>query len=293
VSTDRSNEGTRTMNGASTATRVRWKSAIGSLLAMALLGAACTSASSTSDSFPRSSASEPASEPPMSASEDTGELDGCMPACKDGNLIVPGDLPEGEYDTVWFFGGELRLTLDAGWTSREDSTGEFVVSPIYAPDVNDILFWEDVYPVEPPGGADTWHSFDKVEPIKGVPSTAAGLLDWMTSSPQLEVSKPTAGAIGDLPAMVVDVSVADDAVDDDPKNCPVRACVNFLGFPQWDGAWGIAGGPVRFYLSDVTYGGRDHLFVAAIYPVDPADMKTLGRAGERLISTVRVAADPA
>jgi hypothetical protein len=218
-----------------------------------------------------------------------------MPSCKhaETDLVVPGDIPEGVYDTVWFFGGEMRMTFfDAGWTSREDSTGEFAVSPLSDPDAEDILFWEDVYPVEPPGGADTWHSSDKVEPIKGVPPTAAGLLDWMTSSSQLEVSKPTAGAIGDLPATVVDVTVADDAVNEDP-NCPVRACVLFLGFPQWDGVWGIAGGPARFYLSDVTYGGRDHLFVAAIYPEDPADMKTLSEAAERLIATVRVAADPA
>jgi hypothetical protein len=217
-----------------------------------------------------------------------------MPRCKDGNLVVPGDIPAGEYDTVWFFGGEMRLTFDDdGWTSREDSTGEFVVSPLYAPDENDILFWEDIYPVKPPHGATTWKSFHGMERIQGVPLTAAGLLDWMKSSSQLEVSEPTSGTIGDLPATVVDVSVADDAVNDDPKNCPVRACVNFLGFQQWDGSWGIAGGPVRFYLSDVTYGGRDHLFVVAIYPVNPEDMKTLGEAAEHLIGTVDVPADPA
>jgi hypothetical protein len=217
-----------------------------------------------------------------------------MPACKDGNSTTPGFLPQGDYQTEWFFGGEMTLTLDdAEWTSREDSTGEFVVSPLSAPDENDILFWEDVYPIEP---KDVYWDFPvhmkTVDRVKGVPPTAAGMLDWLRSSSQLKISKPTAGTIGDLPATVVDVSVAADAVNDD-RNCPVRACVNFLGFPQWDGPWGIAPGPVRFYLSDVSYGGQKHLFVAAIYPANPADMKTLGPAGERLISTVRVAADPA
>jgi len=278
------------MNGSSTPmARLRWKTAIGSLLTMALLGAACTSRSSTSASSGQSSA-EPSSN---SLSDVAVELDGCMPACKDGNSIVPGELPEGEYDTVWFFGGQMRLTFHAGWTSREDSTGEFVASPLYAPDQNDVLFWEDVYPIEP---KDVYWDFpvkpNEMKPIKGVSRTAAGLLDWMRSSAQLQVSAPSSGTIGVLPATVVDVRVADDAVNDDP-DCPVHACVNFLGFPQWDGPWGIAGGPVRFYLSDVTYGGRDHLFVAAIYPEDPADMKALGRAGERLIETVRVPASPA
>jgi hypothetical protein len=229
----------------------------------------------------------------ISSPSATEELKGCMPACEPGNSLVPGDIPKGRYQTEWFFGGQMTLTFDSGWTSREDSTGEFVVSPQSAPDENDILFWEDVYPVEPPHGATTWSSSDRMKRIKGVPVTAAGLLDWMKSSTQLEVSAPTAAMIGNLPAKVVDVRVADDAVNDDPKNCPVRACVNFLGFPQWDGPWGIAGGPVRFSLSDVTYGGRDHLFVAAIYPENPADMKTLARAGKRLITTVRVPASPA
>jgi hypothetical protein len=262
---------------------------------MTLLGAACTSSSSTSASSTSVSATPSfATKPPSLASDDLSEPKGCIPGCSHPELTEPGDLPEGEYQTVWFFGGQMRLTFDAGWTSREDSTSEFVASPLYTPDTNDVLFWEDVYPVEPPHG--TW-DFDtggriKMQRVAGVPLTAAGLLDWMTSSTQLQVSAPTPGTIGDIPATVVDVRVADDAVNDDP-NCPVRACFNFLGFPQWDGPWGIAGGPVRFYLSDVSYGGRNHLFVAAIYPVDPADMKTLRRAGERLIGTVDVAADPA
>jgi hypothetical protein len=173
----------------------------------------------------------------------------------------------------------MWLTLDDGWTSREDSTGEFALSPRSSPDDQDVLFWEDVYPVE------------DGERVQGVPRSTAGLLDWMMANPNLEVAAPTRGAIGDIPATVVDVRVADDAVNDDP-NCPVQACANFLGFPQWDGVWGLAA-PARFYLSDVTYGGRQHLFVAAIYAENPADLKTLGAAAERLIASVRVAADPA
>jgi hypothetical protein len=67
-----------------------------------------------------------------------------------------------------------------------------------------------------------------------------------------------------------------------------------VGFPQWDGDFGIAGTQVqRFYLSDVTYGGVDHLFVAVVSPDDPADMKTFARRAELLLATVRVPADRA
>jgi hypothetical protein len=49
----------------------------------------------------------------------------------------------------------------------------------------------------------------------------------------------------------------------------------------------------RFYLSDVSYGGKDHLFVAVVYPNNPSDMKELVRHGEELLSTVQVPADAA
>ena len=276
------------MNGSSVAMPRPRRNAFGALLTMAVLGGACTSTASPTPA-PSTQPTVTAS-PSSSPSETADDLKGCIPGCAAGNSTPPGDLPDGDYETEWFFGGEMRLTFDSGWTSREDSTGEFQASPPEAPE-EDILFWEDVYPVEPPGRAKTWVSADGIKRIKGVPLTVAGLLGWMESSSQLDVSAPTHGAIGNLPATVVDVGIADDAVDDDPKNCPVRACVNFLGFPQWDGPWGLAY-PARFYLSDVSYGGRDHLFVVAIYPAKPSDTKILNRA-DRLISTVRVPAKPA
>ena len=277
------------MNGSSTATiGLRRSTTISLMLATALLGAACSGDPSTT--APPTQQPPATVSPSSSPSETTKELKGCIPACAAGNSIVPGDLPEGAYETEWFFGGEMRLTFDSGWTSREDSTGEFHASPLDDPD-SDVLFWEDVYPVRPPDGATTWAAFDEPERIKGVPLTTAGLLGWMRSSSQLDVSAPTHGEIGNLPAKVVDVRVADDAVDDDPKNCPSPACFNFIGFPQWDGAWGLAY-PARFYLSDVSYGGRDHLIVVAIYPVRSTRAGILGLA-KRLLNTVRVPAEPA
>jgi hypothetical protein len=275
------------MDGSSAAMAGSRRNVIGVVLTMALLGVACSGASSTS-----AGSTEPTGSlsPSSSPSQTTEELKGCIPGCAAGNSIEPGGLPEGVYETEWFFGGEMRLTFDPGWTSREDSTGEFQASPPDDPD-EDVLFWEDVYPVEPPDGATTWVAADGVKRIKGVPLTAAGLLDWMESSSQLDVSTPTPAAIGELPATMVDVRVADDAVDDDPKNCPAPACFNFIGFPQWDGPWGLAY-PARFYLSDVRYGGRDHLLVVAIYPVRSTHPGILGRA-KRLLSTVRVPAEPA
>jgi hypothetical protein len=209
------------------------------------------------------------------------EIKGCVPACVSG-ITQPGNLPEGEYRTEWFFGGEMLLTFSAGWRGDEDSTGEFSVTSLAAPE-NGIFFWEDVYPLE------------DGKRVKGVPLTAAGLLDWLRSSSRVDVSGTSQGAIGDLPATVVDVSVAPDAAnEEDNAYCRKRTCVLFLGFPQWDEAWGIAGDQVqRFYLSDVSYGGAEHLFVAVVYPDDPADMTSFASTGEQLLATVRVPAIPA
>jgi hypothetical protein len=58
-------------------------------------------------------------------------------------------------------------------------------------------------------------------------------------------------------------------------------------------AWGIASAQVqRFYLSDVKYGAKRQLFVAAIYPDYGSDMKSFAKIGEQLMRTVPVPAVP-
>lgn len=221
--------------------------------------------------------------PPAGSTSDAPDvqLDGCIPACSyNGGRLDPIPLPTGEYRTDGFFGGAMTVTFGSGWMSPEDTSGEFsarsLASPRSHPDL--IVFWEDVYPVE--------HE----ERVEGVPLTAAGILNWMNSSPRLDVTARTTGAIGSLPAMVVDVSVAHGAGNEDP-DCPPRyaPCILFLGFPQWFGPWGIAGEQVqRFYLSDVTYGGVDHLFVAVVYPDDPADLEAFVSKAAPILGSVHV-----
>lgn len=70
---------------------------------------------------------------------------GCVPACVSG-LSRPGPLTTGTYQTEWFFGGEMQVTLESEWTSGEDSTGEFNAMPKATPQ-DAVFFWEDVYPV--------------------------------------------------------------------------------------------------------------------------------------------------
>ena len=52
-------------------------------------------------------------------------------------------------------------------------------------------------------------------------------------------------------------------------------------------------GVTRFYFSDVEYGGKTHLFVAAVEGLDKAQLDAGLPAAERLIESAKVPADPA
>jgi hypothetical protein len=122
--------------------------------------------------------------------------------------------------------------------------------------------------------------------------TAAGLLDWLGGNANLEMSKPTATSIGNLPATAVDIRLSKAPVNDDP-GCPARACVNFLGFPQWNHANGIAGdGVYRLYLADVRYSGTDHVFSVTVEGRDRTHLREKVPAVEQMLGTVKVPARP-
>lgn len=250
---------------------------------LTLLGAACGSSGETQD---QSSSTETSGEGTTANGTTASEVPvpdpirGCVPSCNTPGLTQPGPLSPGAYETQWFFGGEMVITLEEPWSSHEDSTGEFGLTLDATPE-NGVYFWEDVYPVE------------DGERVGGVPMTVDGMLDWIREDPRLEASAPQRGRIGDLTATVVDVAVSKGTENEDPA-CPSDTCVLWLGFPQWFGSWGIEGRQVqRFYLSDVTYGGKTHLFVAVVYPDDPADMEAFSPHGEDLLATVEVPATPA
>jgi hypothetical protein len=207
-----------------------------------------------------------------------GELAACLPLCAKGR-VVPGDLPLGAYQTQWFFGGYMTLRTERAWTGLEDSTGELKIAPATDSEYG-VGFALDLHPVL------------NGQRVDSVPMTAAALLDWLGGNANLEVSKPTATSIGNLPATAVDIRLSKAAVNDDP-GCPARACVNFLGFPQWDHANGIAGDDVyRLYLADVRYSGTDHVFSVTVEGRDRAHLREIVPAVEQVLETVKVPARP-
>ncbi len=212
----------------------------------------------------------------------TSNIPGCAPQCLPRRWSAPGSLPTGTYQTKYFFAGQMKLSFARGWFSAEDSTGEFAA---YANKNRNsrVVFWEDVYTTKP-------GSRERVGPPR---RTAASLLSWLQGNPNLTVSRPTSGRIGAIRARVVDVGVAEDAVNDDP-GCPAKACANFLGYPQWGETYGIAGKWIsRFYLADVRYGGKQHLFVAVFEVAGPAQLRAFLPEAKKVIASVRVPASSA
>jgi len=140
----------------------------------------------------------------------------------------------------------------------------------------------------------TFGAQDLHGPQYGVAADTVLLLELLdrgqgTAAP-LALGDPGPEHVGEL---LVDVTVARDAKNEYP-GCPTHVCVLWLGFPQWDGTWGIAEPQIqRLYLSDVSYGGRKHLFVAVVYPDDPRDMKEFLPHAKDLIATVQAPATSA
>ena len=212
-------------------------------------------------------------------------IPGCAPQCLPPASTVPANLAAGKYQTKYFFAGKMRLSFAKAWFSDEDSTGEFNAHSRLNPQSR-VIFWEDVYAVK----VATAGSWERVGPKR---RTAAGLLAWLQSNPNLTVSKPTAGRIGTIRARVVDIGVAKGAVNDDP-GCPAKACANFLGYPQWGEPYGIAGNAVsRFYFADVRYGGRQHLFVAVAEALGKAQLRAFLPDATKIFASVRVPASSA
>jgi hypothetical protein len=253
------------------------------VLAAGLLSAACSSGGGSQKTSNGSAASRPAPSATGSAKQALvpQPIKGCVPRCNPPGLSRPGPILVPAYKTEWFFGSQLVISPSEYWSIHEDSTGEFALTRDASP-ADSVLFWEDVYPTV------------QGKRVIGVPMTVKGFLGWLQQSSQLDVSTPHAGKIGsDLPATVVDVSIAKGAKNEDP-DCPAHVCVEWVSYPQWDGAFGIAQPQVqRLYLSDVTYGASRHLFVAVIYPDDPRDMGTFAPKAEKLMQAVQVPASAA
>jgi hypothetical protein len=255
--------------------------AAASLMAAACSGSGGGSASTSASSAPVASASASVSIAAATADPSPSPIPGCLPGCVTPNLTRPGDLPAGDYTTKYFFGGQLTVTAPAGWTSFEDSTGEFGLQP-EGPNDRRVLFWLDVYPIVD----------GPMTRVEGFDGTAKSLIEWIEANPNLTIIEKGASSIGGLDATALEFGRSPNAVNVD-KGCPaeIRPCVGLLSFPQWEGYYGV-GGPfhVRIIAADVSWDGKSHAVYAVIDTDDDAVFAEIAPAATEMIEGARLPA---
>jgi hypothetical protein len=239
------------------------------LVTIALVTTACSASAaspgSPAPSAPAPSGSATASAPSSATPSPTASVEAsCDPACQlmqiqPPAITAPGSLPVGRYTTVNFYPGGLSVTLDQGWSSKEDSTGEFNLTDDRGGINDELLFWLDVTPV----------TFDG-KPISGIDNTPSGVSDWLHGLTWLTVSPAKKTTIGKahLPALVMDLTIPKTAPNGDPE-CPVAACINVLKFPEWDLAWAMGiDMKTRVYLAQIGDGPHMLFLMFNVYDAD-------------------------
>ncbi len=212
------------------------------------------------------------------------EIRGCVPECSTG-FADPGAIGPGPYTTAGFLDGQLTVRYPTAWESHEDQGVEFSSAPQGEFDVHRVLFWNDILPwtanARNPNGRQ----------VPGVPNTTAGWLAWLSSHPDFVVSAPRTATIGHmrLPATYVDIAVEPGTIGFD------EGAVVLLSWPNADGHFYSFGGSfvLRLYLSDVTYGGTNHLLAVAIEGQDRADLKAFAREAGPVIASADAPIQPA
>ncbi len=209
--------------------------------------------------------------------------------CASG-LCLPGRLTTGTYTTQNFLPGMVLTVPSSGWSSGEDSAGEFNLHRVDNP-TGTIHFWVDPHPIA--------KSTDPVEPgtvrVRGVPATPKGLIAWLEKDPDLIVSDPTVRTIaGGIQASYVDVDAALTVPPSDR-----HYYFDFGGIygdntpsPGYDFHYGSGRGErVRLYFASISSGSTAHLLVISVYAHDPATFASLVASAQPFLDSLHLPAD--
>lgn len=248
---------------------------LASVLALALAG--CTSGGA-SGSRPAASSS-----PSVVRSEAAG-----LPVTHEGETrkIDPGTYITTKPDG--FFPG-LTLTIPAGWSVTEADSGEIALHPSDRPD-DAMRLWKDMVAVV------THNRGGKVgQPDETVPSTAAGLVAWLTSTPEFDiVSPPKTVVIGQgitgKQLTLTTSSRANFGWNDCPDN---PRCAAILTDPKhWGSNFYAIGGAEtsRIFVTTRHYPSGDHTFFVALDALNAGELTSLAERAEPIIDSLRLPA---
>ena len=230
----------------------------------------------------------------VTASAATRSAAGCTPAYK---YCDPGSLHAGVYTTRYFLHGMRVKVPGNGWTSQQDSTTEFKLSPPGYPDPSTapvIRFWIDPRVTTP--------CTDQALPARL--TTPARAVHWLTTNKNFLVSTATRTTIaGHLAALGVDYDVSPSAPKCDPS-CP-SSCIDYFAFfggPQpdatdlnpahtpgiKDGFGTGANDPVRLYLAHIGNPSHSHLLMVGVETPNGTDQAQLRVEAAAMLAHLRL-----
>ena len=162
--------------------------------------------------------------------------------CKDEHVCLGLLAPGVTYHTQAFEPAMSFTVPSSDWENLVDAGYVFQLQWISEPG-DAIVFFREPTALEPDG----------ITSAKA-DATVAGLTDWLSSHPLLEVTPATSVTIGGLSGMSMDIRIAPGAVNRVPE-CPVQTCVvifkgqDSTAKPPWHWDWGsIDGETQRLYL---------------------------------------------
>jgi hypothetical protein len=183
------------------------------------------------------------------------------------------------YTTQQFLVGMSVTVSEDDWDINFDGEIEFKLVLADHPGAA-IFFWLD------PLAYDTDH-------VAGELGTAADLLSYLKSNPNLVISGETTRTIGDgIDALSFDLDLSASAPKEDPS-CPTT-CYSyfFLNDSQGGSSFGTGlGEPVRMYLASIGSGSTSHVFAIALDNQDPPDTAgwtELTAKADSVLATVRL-----
>jgi hypothetical protein len=201
------------------------------------------------------------------------------------------------YITRYFLHGMRVNVPGSGWTSRQDSTTEFKLSPPGYPNPDSapvIRFWIDPRVSTP--------CTDKVLPLRL--TSPASAVRWMTTNKNFTISATKRTTIaGHLRALTVDYDVSPSAPKCAPA-CP-SSCIDyfmFMGGPQpdatdfapthtpgiKDGFGTGAGDPVLLYFARIGRPSHSHLFMVGVETPNGNDQARLRAEAATMLAQLRL-----
>ena len=207
----------------------------------------------------------------------TATIQGCAPQCLPPNFTEPGSVPKGTYNPENFFAGQMSVDFENGWAVGEDSTGEFRPRRTRTRTCGSSS-GKTCFRRGTSRDCSGWRE------CPGPPMASSAGCARIRTFPSPHQARAPSVRTFPQPWLMSGWPVRRTTTIRTARRSRVRTSLDSLSGERPTASRG--NGVTRFYFSDVKYGGKTHLFVAAVEGVDKAQLDAGLPGAERLIEGV-------